>query len=148
MNLQKLKDYQRGDTIVEVLLAIVVVSAVLVGAFAVSNKSSRAVRMAQERSEGTKYAAGAVEIIRDKSEAFKGADPKFCIDGSDATIAKPCPEPLSNGVQYYTVVNKLVTAFPPPGVDPPLTYEVTTSWDGLNGKTESVVLLYRSGQNE
>lgn len=54
---------QTGDTIVEVLIAVVVVSVVLVGAYTISNASLRQIRISQERGEAQKIAAGQLERL-------------------------------------------------------------------------------------
>jgi prepilin-type N-terminal cleavage/methylation domain-containing protein len=54
----------RGDTIVEVLIAIAIVSSVLAGAFTVSQKSTLAVRDSQERGEVLQILQGQVEQVR------------------------------------------------------------------------------------
>lgn len=60
---------QTGDTIVEVLIAIAVVSVVIVSSFTIANKSSIQIRAAQERSEGLKLAASAIETIKARPTA-------------------------------------------------------------------------------
>ncbi len=52
-----------GDTIVEVLLAIAVVSAVLGGAFVSANRSLNGTRVSQERSEATKLVQSQAELL-------------------------------------------------------------------------------------
>lgn len=54
---------QTGDTIVEVLIAVVVVSVILVGAYTISNVSMRQIRISQERGEAQKIASGQLEQI-------------------------------------------------------------------------------------
>ncbi len=54
---------ESGDTIVEVLLAIAVVSAVLGGAFVSANRSLNGTRVSQERSEATKLVQGQAELL-------------------------------------------------------------------------------------
>lgn len=56
---------QRGDTIVEVLLAMAVVGMVLGVAFGIANRSVAVGRSAQERSEALKYAETQVELIKE-----------------------------------------------------------------------------------
>lgn len=54
----------RGDTIVEVMLAMAIISSVLGGAFWVSQKSSQAIRDAQERGEALQIMQAQVEAVR------------------------------------------------------------------------------------
>lgn len=53
----------KGDTIVEVLLAIAIVSAVLGGAFVSANRSLNGTRVSQERSQAVKLAQGQAELL-------------------------------------------------------------------------------------
>lgn len=55
---------QAGDTIVEVLIAMAVVSLVLGGAYATANRSFLSIKLAQERSEALKLAEDQLEQLR------------------------------------------------------------------------------------
>ena len=76
---------QRGDTIVEVLIAIAIVSMVLGGAYVTTNKSLKATRNAQEHTNALKLVEGQVEQIKsvaggsNPDNVFTGINP-FCID--------------------------------------------------------------------
>ncbi|MES2971667.1 MAG: type II secretion system protein [Patescibacteria group bacterium] len=54
----------RGDTIVEVLIAIAVVSTILAGAFVSANRSRIATRTAQERGEALHILSGQLESLK------------------------------------------------------------------------------------
>lgn len=54
----------RGDTIVEVLIAVAIIGSVLTGAFTVTQKSSHAVRSSQEHSEMLQILQSQVEVVR------------------------------------------------------------------------------------
>jgi prepilin-type N-terminal cleavage/methylation domain-containing protein len=58
------KQRQRGDTLVEVLISIAIVSLVLGGAYVTTNRSLTATRAAQERSNALKLAEGQVEQLK------------------------------------------------------------------------------------
>ncbi len=84
---------QRGDTIIEVLFAIAVLSVTIVGAYGVASRSLQAARQAQERGEALKIAEGQLETIKaitsssskeDDSEIFPDPDDEskiFCLQG-------------------------------------------------------------------
>ena len=55
---------ERGDTIVEVLISIAVVSLILGGAYVTTNKSLQGTRAAQERSDALKLVEGQLETIK------------------------------------------------------------------------------------
>lgn len=84
---------QKGDTIVEVLLAIAIVSAVLGGAFVSVNNSYVGTRQSQERGEALKLLEGQLERLKEASrssatDVYTGPNP-FCI------IPNPAPLPAS-----------------------------------------------------
>lgn len=76
-----------GDTIVEVLLAVVVVGAVLTGAYVSSNQSLNADRASQERAEALKYVESQIDQVK-ANVAAASAQPTgsgFCFK-QDGTI--------------------------------------------------------------
>lgn len=77
----------KGDTIVEVLISIAIVSSVLAGAFTVTQQSSHAVRDSQERAAMLQLLQGQVELVR-------------ALTVGDAT--SPIPIPTSAG-QYFCI---------------------------------------------
>jgi prepilin-type N-terminal cleavage/methylation domain-containing protein len=83
---------QRGDTIVEVLVALTVIGMVLAGAYTTASRSLALTRISQERAEATKVAEGQVEAVK-AAIATAGAIPpavatgaQFCIDESSLDI--------------------------------------------------------------
>lgn len=79
MRLRSTKPHnQAGDTIVEVLICILVISIVLAGAFTVTNKSLLSVRASQERSQAIKLAESQLERLR-TTEAAIALATAFCI---------------------------------------------------------------------
>lgn len=81
---------QTGDTIVEVLVCILVISVVLAGAFTVTNKSLLSVRASQERSQAIKLAEAQLERLR-TAEAATSLVVPFCIypDGTVTAAGSP-----------------------------------------------------------
>lgn len=85
MSKVRVKIKEAGDTIVEVLFAITVVSAVLGGAYATVNRSLIGVRQSQERGEALKIAEGQMERLRaaaagSDSAALVSQSSIFCFD--------------------------------------------------------------------
>src|ERR1051325_5182355 len=81
---------QRGDTIVEVLISLTVISLVLGGAYVTTNKSLIATRTAQERGNALKLAESQVEQIKgvaaiNPSAIFTAAG-TFCVYSSGGTL--------------------------------------------------------------
>ena len=84
LGLRKLSLNQRGDTIVEVLISLAVVSLILGGAFVTTNKSLQGTRAAQERSDALKLVEGQIEALK----AFAGTD------NGDALFANGLAQPF------------------------------------------------------
>lgn len=109
---------QAGDTLVEVLIAVAVISSVLAGAFLVAQKSAIGVRDSQEHGEVTQLLQGQIELVRSlalaatsTSDPLYATSPKyFCIDGSNpltpirinsAAIPDPLPALQSDDFSKY-----------------------------------------------
>ena len=109
-----------GDTIVEVLIAIAVVSLVLGGAFTSTRRSSNTTRTAQEQGEALKLAESQVEQI------------KIALDNDPPSLVNMS---YTAGTIPYAVVTTL---------SGPNNYVVIVTWPGLSGNANSVELDYRA----
>jgi type II secretory pathway pseudopilin PulG len=84
---------EAGDTIIEVLIAIAVISVVLGGAYVTTNRSLRATRSAQERGNSLKLAESQMEqlknLVATNPDAVygTGVPSPFCIQGT--TVINP-----------------------------------------------------------
>lgn len=83
---------QKGDTIVEVMLAVMVIALTVSGAYGVASRSLKAARQAQERGEALKLAEGQLETIKGITSGVvspaAGDDifdtsKTFCLKGND-----------------------------------------------------------------
>lgn len=83
-----------GDTIIEVLISILILSVVLAGAYATAGRSSTTVRASQERGEALKLVEGQLERLRFSvpTEAEDGITPgeQFCFDAAGDIVEAPC----------------------------------------------------------
>jgi len=99
---------QAGDTIVEVLIAIIIVSTVLGGAFVSANRSLTATRDSQERGEALKFGEEQVERLKAGVSAtpdtYFNATNVFCIDGTNML------QPATNSPNYSIDALPLLTA--------------------------------------
>lgn len=89
ISLKKLAE--RGDTVVEVLISIAVVSFILGGAFVLTNRSLQGTRQAQERLNGIKLVESQLEQLKNlaatnSSAIFGSAPPSFCINQAGAVV--------------------------------------------------------------
>jgi len=133
---------QRGDTIVEVLIATAVVSIVLTGAMSISNNSLKQIRAAQERSEAQAYAQSTVEsldqFISDNPTA--GKDQDFCIEVIDN---KPSVKDVSDEASQcqFGIYKQVIRRSLDRNV-----FTVTVFWDGVTGNKQQLTLTYRTSQ--
>jgi type II secretory pathway pseudopilin PulG len=147
----KQKVTSAGDTIIEVLIAIAVMSFVLGSAFAISNRSQLSIQDAQEHTEALKIAQSQVEQLKQISDnnpggfdnsgppktIFNTALSNFCIQGGKITAA--CQITGLGGFKYIARIN--VTA--PAGADPkPYTFEVIVNWPRIHDTAGNLNLYY------
>ena len=122
----------RGDTIVEVLIAIAIVSLTLTGAYASVNRSSNATRTAQERGEALKWAESQVEQIK-ASKNLPGTG-SFCFTTNQQLQSGSTTCDTTNGVTYKAIIQQSGTTT--------RNYSVIVTWDALgSGTTQNTVEL-------
>lgn len=144
---------QRGDTIIEVLIAATVISAVIMGAYLLTQRSTSTVLYAQEHAEMVQVLQGQVEQVRALALAQKTptggiySPGEFCVDASDPTDIKPVyksdGENLSGEyANKCTNINDRYTVA--------VSYDSGTrvfnfkgNWDGLSGGVNNASLVYR-----
>lgn len=131
--LLKITRANRGDTIVEVLIAILVVSLILSGAYAASNRNLKATRQAQEHSEALKIAEGQLESLRFLSSdntLYTRATP-FCVNAG-TVVDGECS--VTNGINYMAAIERT-------GVSPDFVFTVRVHWDNIHGNGQDEVAL-------
>jgi Tfp pilus assembly protein PilV len=127
---------QTGDTIVEVMIAILVVSAVLGGAYVTSNHSLKNTRQAQEHAVALKYAESQLEQIKSLPTATILSLPgSFCMDGNGA-VAPSAPCTQTDGIDYTVTVTKVAS-----GASFIFTAGVT--WPSIISGSDQVSLIYK-----
>lgn len=142
---------QVGDTIIEVLIAIALLSVVLGGAYAISNKSFTDIRQAQEHTEALKYAESQAEGLKQLADG-NGSDSAgisifttgilpFClVAGSGLTIntasAGACMPPGAGG-SYNISISRI------PVTSSSFSFKIAVNWNGIHGGTDNVTLIYR-----
>jgi len=129
---------QRGDTIIEVLIAVAIVSLVLTAAYALTNKNAAATQEVQEQAYAQKLVEQQVELLR-SSVAPTGRGCYNVTDGSFVAAATPPPSPnpcaISNGGATYDLL-----------ITPPVsgsTYTVTAGWDTVSGSHANITVYYK-----
>jgi type II secretory pathway pseudopilin PulG len=147
-----------GDTIVEVLISMAVVSLILSGAYATVNRTVINARQAQERGEAIKQVEGQLEKLRtlskDPTNGVATTTSVFCVSrttGSLQSFTAPAVNPpmpsldidnfanypadCAEGtapVNYYMSIERNNEI-----------YTVRARWDRLGGERDEVVIVYR-----
>lgn len=147
----------RGDTIVEVLIVIIILSMVLASAYAVGTRTQKVNQQTQEHTQALKLAEGQLENIK-AAPTSVGSATRFCFSATGTPITgsfgtgltttaasdqlsqypAACRQAAEGGdcsstpCRYYVGVVKNGDL-----------YMVTVRWDGITGKRDEVKLLYR-----
>jgi Tfp pilus assembly protein PilV len=135
--------HERGDTIVEVMISLIVISSVIVGAFVLSRLSSRNIRGSEEHSQALQMLQGQVEMLRAYAASDQAsANPlpqngTFCMqtDGSPGAAAN-----CQNLNTYYTLT---IQQSKPPVNGLAATYTFTVQWPTQDGTTGNENIVYR-----
>lgn len=151
---------QVGDTIVEVVIAVMVVSVLLAGAFAVTNRSARAVRDSEEHAQALQLLQGQLELLRHAAAqpatltALPSISQPFCLDSAGvihqpASTSSQCLITSSFGAGS-TLGYRLAIVSPTSSPATcntsscsTTTFNLTASWPSLNGGTNTVYLSYK-----
>jgi len=162
--LSKLKQRENGDTIVEVLISLAILTAVLVGAYYTANESFRNDRDSQEHTEALTIAETQLEDLR-TAGTISASDQ--CFNSSGVAVSS-CYIPTGNTTQNLTqqqckslvgsycysvdISNYATVQYNVPSTTPAIpitlnTYEVNVTWTGLSGASDNVSLYYRQDQS-
>ncbi len=147
---------ERGDTIVEVLIAIAVVSLILGGAYVTTNRSLIATRAAEERGNALKLAESQVEQLKGLAKSnpdaiFGAATPMpFCISGFTSNVVTANSDPNLNNAECKLSAGGTPTSTQPVyslsiirGSDGN-TFTVTNQWSDASGRiNDNLRLIYR-----
>lgn len=152
---------QAGDTLVEVLIAMLIVSLVLTGAYVTTNRSALGVRGAQEQSEALKLVQGQLEQVRQNSslsdDVFdQTAGRSFCmvdagvVDANTVPGAARCLQDsagrATTGVPAYrlTVQRSDCADYSPPTGRTCHAFSAKAVWDSVTaGGQATSVITYR-----
>jgi type II secretory pathway pseudopilin PulG len=135
---------QAGDTIVEVVIAVAIISTVLAGAFTVSNRSTVTVQDSEEHAQALQLLQGQVELLRsaaaDRTSLPVALNTPFCL----AAGAYYQPAAL-NGQCLMNNLYRLSISSPQssPNVGSTTVFNLTASWTALHSGTNTVYLSYK-----
>lgn len=137
MNIFKSFRAEAGDTIVEVMIAILVASVMLVAAYASTNHNTKSMQDAQERGQALKLAETQVEFLRNKSAGPGGQ----CFTPTGGVGTNVTCKVNASGAPT-TVEPAYNVNIAGPGANG--TYTVTVTFKTVYGTGNSVVtMLYR-----
>ncbi len=147
--IRRLHGSARGDTMVEVLISIAVVSLILSGAYVTTNRSLQATRGAQERAIALKLAESQIERIKGLmatpagAAALQGMVTPFCIlptTGQPAAVSGIVCDFASSG----TASNTAEPIFHISIVRNANDFTLTATWIDVGGRNnDSLTLRYR-----
>ncbi len=161
LNLSKKRTFrQTGDTIVEVMISMAVLTIVITIAYATSTRSFHSSLNSQYRDQAVSFAQQQLELIKsaDSSSSalintYKTLPGSFCISPSDTTATltgASCKIALggwgSSGDKTFTVAN-IYTGNPPGVPNGTKTFKVTVSWTSADNQPEQAVIYYKTNDS-
>lgn len=144
----KLQADNRGDTIIEVLIAIAIVSLILAGAYSISGRSLNTVRDSQEHSQAMQIAQGQLDILNSHGGLDLLTQQCFDASGNRQSIATGnCSFDKNNNINCTTSASAYCyrVTITQPALPNQTTYRVTVTWDRIGGGNNSVSMDYRLG---
>jgi Tfp pilus assembly protein PilV len=156
------KQDSRGDTIVEVLISVTIISFVLGAAYLLTSRSLQAGLAAREHTEALNFIQGQIERLKSAKESTSKSDfdtnyrvaTPYCL-GIDAnnvvskklptdTVTKPCEvdsDHLNGGGRYHLTITYKSTGT---NAD---TFKFSATWERVsNGSPESADIYYRAAK--
>ena len=130
---------KRGDTLIEVMIAIAIVSLVLVTAYGISNRSTLSIQATQEQMQAQHLVESQIEVLRSAGGITTSGD---CFDGTTETNACNNFSAAGSGATYTLAITG------PRGINhvSPSTYTITATWTTLTGNHTNdgnVTMYYR-----
>lgn len=120
----------KGDTIVEVLIAVAVISVVLVTAYVITSRNTQSIQDTQERSEAQALVRAQIEALRNNQGIATSGN---CFEGTTETsVCNAFKRPGSGAI--YTASVQLFKED---------SYVIKATWISANGKLSNVTMYYR-----
>lgn len=127
---------QRGDTIIEVLIAISIVSLVLTSGYAATNRNAQVAQKIQEQGQAQKLVERQIEFLRTFTGTIHDGDCLLSSDtGVTAISGAPCDQMTAegSGATYKLSITDKGSSL----------YQIVATWDALGGQTGNVTMYYR-----
>jgi prepilin-type N-terminal cleavage/methylation domain-containing protein len=135
---------QQGDTIVEVLIAMSIISLVLASAYVTSTRNTTLIQGSQERQQAQRLVESQIEMIRAQGGIIGTGDCFIAgVEKTPTDIGAPCASVKSS----YSGATYTLKITGPVGVSSPVgTYTVSAVWSSLGGSKandSNVTMYYR-----
>ena len=137
-----LRSKQNGDTIIEVLIAISIVSLVLVTAYGISNRNTLEIEATQEQEQAQHLVESQIESLRTAGQITLTPTAGECFDGTTETQTCDNFSADGSGATYKVTITGPLG----PSTLTPRVYTITATWTSLTGKTNNdgnVTMYYR-----
>ena len=139
---------QRGDTIVEVMISILVASSVLGVSLATMNRNLKTSQMNQERTEAYSLAQGQLEILKANTETDSITQTNFCFSNSGSLVtlsSAPSPNIADDDLTIYGNSCTFSDRYKV-GITRAATrnYTIYVRWENLSAGKDQVVMSYRT----
>jgi len=135
---------QRGDTIVEVLISIAIISLVLAGAYATSTHNTALIQSTQEREQAQRLVEAQIEAIRAHNGVTTTSPVCFA-----AGVQKPATDPLCSNQSASFSGAAYAVSIVGPANNGSGTYTVKAQWTSAGGHStndSNVTMYYRLNQ--
>lgn len=153
---QSLVQNNRGDTIVEVLVAIAIIGAVLGSAYVATNNNTRTNRQSQERLQATKIAESQLERLKAMSGNAASQDAifqpgTFCLTTSNVRVSSSNAACQVNSAGVATGSQPYYNITITPGASisgtgpvsyPGTQFRIDVTWDTIGGGDSIVTYEY------
>jgi len=145
------RNHQAGDTIIEVLIAVAVVTSVLGIVYSTMNRNLTTIRRNQEQTEASKMAQSQIEYLKglysvSPDKITNEANNGFCINGVTVVSIPTKPSGTLNGddlTDYSTCVSNFLRYVIKRNNTDTKLYSVTVRYDAFNGGRSEVKMYYR-----
>lgn len=139
---------QRGDTIIEVMISILVASSVLGVSLATMNRNLKTSQMNQERTEAYSLAQGQLEQLKQQTESSALTQQNFCFNTSGSIVSITGVPPSDLQSDNFSIYGSSCTFDDRYNVGITRTatrnYTIYVRWDDLSGSKDQVIMSYRT----
>lgn len=137
---------QAGDTIIEVLVVLVVLSTAFSIAYTTASRGLRAARVAQEHSEALQFLSSQVELLRvsdASSNIFTPSSP-FCLNDRNVVVRPGCSRGIDIDGSGQGLYNISITYLRNAARPERSVFNLTVRWDGPGTSgPQSETILYK-----